>query len=39
VIYREIADRFGISITHAHRLCALERGGDEQQEGGGNGQG
>jgi len=37
VIYREIAERFGVSITHAHRLCAQESHVIKQSKGGGNG--
>ena len=29
MFYREIAERFGVSITHASRLCAQRGGGDE----------
>lgn len=37
MIYREIAQRFGVSITHACRLCTKESHVIEQQGGGGNG--
>lgn len=37
MIYREIAQRFGVSIAHACRLCTKESHVIEQQRGGGNG--